>query len=87
MHKFLLNINISIPKIFDTSDVEKLILMEDFGNDRYDKIINNYDVKQLLFNAIDSLIAIQNSDKPLITESLFIVIAPDISSKRGSNST
>ena len=41
--------------------------MEDFGNDRYDKIINNFDVKQLLVNAIDSLLAIQNFDKPLKT--------------------
>ena len=68
VHKYLSNINISIPKIFETSDVEKLILMEDFGNDRYDKIINNCDVKQLLVNAIDSLIAIQNFDKPLKTD-------------------
>ena len=68
VHKYLSNINISIPKIFETSDIEKLILMEDFGNDRYDKIINNYDVKQLLVNAIDSLLAIQNFDKPLKTD-------------------
>ena len=65
VHKYLSNINISIPKILDTSDIDKLILMEDFGNDRYDKIINNYDFKQLLVNAIDSLIVIQNFDKPL----------------------
>ena len=68
VHKYLSNINISIPKIFETSDIEKLILMEDFGNDRYDKIINNYDVKQLLVNAIDSLLVIQNFDKPLKTD-------------------
>ncbi len=68
VHQYLSNINISIPKIFDTNDTEKLILMEDFGNDRYDKIITNYDVKQLLVNAIDSLIAIQRFDKPLITD-------------------
>ena len=68
VHKYLSNINISIPKIFETNDNEKLILMEDFGNDRYDKIINNYDFKQLLVNAIDSLIAIQNFDKPLKTD-------------------
>ena len=42
--------------------------MEDFGNDRYDKIITNYDVRQLLVNAIDSLIAIQHYDKPLIAD-------------------
>ena len=65
VHKYLSNINISIPKILDTSDIDKLILMEDFGDERYDKIINNYNVKQLLFNATDSLIAIQNFDKPL----------------------
>ena len=68
VHQFLSNINISIPKIFDTNDNEKLILMEDFGNDRYDKIITNYDVRQLLVNAIDSLIAIQHYDKPLIAD-------------------
>ena len=68
VHQFLSNINISIPKIFDTNDNEKLILMDDFGNDRYDKIINNYDVRQLLVNAIDSLIAIQHYDKPLIAD-------------------
>ena len=68
VHKYLSNINISIPKILDTSDFDKLILMEDFGNERYDKIINNYDLKQLLVNATDSLIAIQNFDKPLIED-------------------
>ena len=68
VHQFLSNVNISIPKIFDTNHNEKLILMEDFGNDRYDKIITNYDVRQLLVNAIDSLIAIQDYDKPLIAD-------------------
>ena len=48
VHKYLSNINISIPKIFDTNDSEKLILMEDFGNDRYDKIINKYDLSNCL---------------------------------------
>jgi len=68
VHQYLSNINISIPEIFDTNDNEKIILMEDFGNDRYDKIITNYDVRQLLVNAIDSLIAIQHYDKPLIAD-------------------
>ena len=68
VHQYLSNINISIPKIFDTNDTEKLILMEDFGNDRYDKILTNYDTKKLLVNAIDSLIAIQRYDKPLIAD-------------------
>ena len=68
VHQYLSNINISIPKIFDTNDTEKLILMEDFGNDRYDKIITNYNVKQLLVNAIDSIIAIQQFDKPLLED-------------------
>ena len=68
VHKYLSNINISIPKILDTSDIDKLILMEDFGDERYDKIINNYDFKELLVNATNSLIAIQNFDKPLIKD-------------------
>ena len=41
INKFLSTINISVPKIFDFDDSKHLILMEDFGNKRYDNIINN----------------------------------------------
>ena len=35
--------------------------MEDFGDNRYDNIINSMDLKQILLNAINSLIEIQNN--------------------------
>ena len=59
--KFLSNINISVPKIFDSDDNKNLILMEDFGDNRYDNIISSMDLKQILLNAINSLIEIQNN--------------------------
>ena len=68
VHKYLSKTKVSIPKIFETNDNDKLILMEDFGNNRYDKIINDHDVKELLLNAIRSQIKIQNSEKPTVNE-------------------
>ncbi len=67
VHKYLSNINVSVPKIFDTNENEKLILMEDFGNSRYDKIINSYDPKEILTHAIDSLIVIHQSKEPSVS--------------------
>ena len=40
--------------------------MEDFGNTRYDNIINSMNMKDLMLNSINSLIEIQNSSQ-LIT--------------------
>ncbi len=68
VHKYLSKTKVSIPKIFETNDNDKLILMEDFGNNRYDKIINDYDIKELLLNAIESQIKIQNSERPTVNE-------------------
>ena len=64
--KFLSNINISVPKIFDKDDSQKVIMMEDFGNIRYDNLINSIDPKEILLNAINSLIEIQNTQHSLI---------------------
>ena len=66
VYKFLSNINISVPKIFDTDDSKHIILMEDFGNNRYDNLINNISLKEILLNSINSLIEIQNTPQ-LIT--------------------
>ena len=66
VNKFLSTINISIPKIFDIDKSKHLILMEDFGNNRYDNIINSKDIKELMLNSINSLIEIQNTSQ-LIT--------------------
>ena len=63
INKFLSNINISVPKIFDIDDSKNLILMEDFGNERYDIIINSMDLKEILLNSINSLIEIQNTSE------------------------
>ena len=68
--KFLSNINISVPKIFDTDDNKNLILMEDFGDNRYDNIISSMDLKQILLNAINSLIEIQNNSHPISSYNL-----------------
>ena len=68
--KFLSNINISVPKIFDTDDNKNLILMEDFGDNRYDNIISSMDLKQILLNAINSLIEIQNNSNPISSYNL-----------------
>lgn len=70
VHKFLSNINISIPKIFETDISKKIIIMEDFGDSRYDKLINSIDPKEILINAINSLIEIQNTQKPIVNKFL-----------------
>jgi len=70
VHKFLSNINISIPKIFETDISKKIIIMEDFGDSRYDKLINSIDPKEILIDAINSLIEIQNTQKPIVNKFL-----------------
>ena len=66
VYNFLSNINISVPKIFDTDDSKNIIMMEDLGNNRCDNLINNVNLKEILLNAINSLIEIQNTTQ-LIT--------------------
>jgi len=66
IHNFLSMINISVPKIFDNDDSKSIIIMEDFGNIRYDKIINNTDPKEILMDAINSLIEIHKTQKSLV---------------------
>ncbi len=65
INKFLSMINISVPKIFVTDDTKSIIIMEDFGNNRYDKLINKIDPKEILIDGINSLIEIHNSQKPI----------------------
>ena len=68
INNFLSMINISVPKIFDTDDTNCVIIMEDFGNIRYDKLINSIDPKDILIDAINSLIEIQNAQKPTVNK-------------------
>ena len=70
VYDYLTTINISIPKIFDFDSSQHIIIMEDFGNIRYDKIIDSIDLKKILLNAIDSLIQIQNTKKPIVNNCL-----------------
>ena len=70
VYNFLSKINISIPKIFETDINKKIIIMEDFGDISYDKLINNIDPKDILIDAINSLIEIQNTQKPILNKFL-----------------
>ena len=70
VYNFLSKINISIPKIFETNINKKIIIMEDFGDISYDKLINNIDPKDILIDAINSLIEIQNTQKPILNKFL-----------------
>jgi len=65
VNKFLSMINISVPKIFETDDSKNIIIMEDFGDSRYDKLIKIKDSKEILIDAINSIIEIQNAKKPI----------------------
>lgn len=66
VNNFLSNINISVPKIFYSDHDKSIIIMEDFGDNRYDKLINSIDPKEILIDAVNSLIEIQNRQKPII---------------------
>ena len=70
INNFLSSINISVPKIFDADHTKSIIFMEDFGDIRYDKLINSIDLKEILINAVNSLIEIQNTQKPVINNIL-----------------
>ena len=63
IYNILINVNISIPKIYEINFDKSLILMEDFGNQRYDKIYKSWDLYDLLKSAVDSIVAMQNSLK------------------------
>ena len=68
INNFLSMINISVPNIFETDDTNCIIIMEDFGNIRYDKLINSIDPKDILIDAINSLIEIQKAQKPTVNK-------------------
>jgi len=59
VHKIISKTNISIPEIYDFDNNKKYIILEDFGELRFDKILNIYEIKYLLSIAIDSLIEIK----------------------------
>jgi len=62
VNNLIKDINISIPEIIDYDSDKFLILFEDFGEKRFDKLINNSKyTKVLLKTAIESLIVIKKS--------------------------
>ena len=61
IYDILKNINISIPKIFEVDFENHIIVTEDFGDQRFDKILNKYDINSLLDTAVESLIVLNNA--------------------------
>ena len=63
VYNLLKNINISLPSIIEKNDKELILITEDFGNLRFDKIIKKESIKDLLQYAVDTLVIIKNSIK------------------------
>ncbi len=61
IYEILKKINISIPNIYEVHLNKKLIIMEDFGDDTFNKIFNKNDIYYFLKIAVDNLITIHNS--------------------------
>jgi len=55
VHKILSNVDISIPTLIEKNDDNLIIVSEDFGNLRYDKVIKQQPIKDLLQYAADTL--------------------------------
>ena len=60
IHSYLTKINISIPKIEERYDDINILILEDFGGLRYDKILHQYKIKDLLEFAVKTLVTIKN---------------------------
>ena len=60
VYEILLKVNISIPKIYEVNQQQYKIYMQDFGNDRFNKIYNKDNLYKLLKLAVDNIIIIQN---------------------------
>ena len=56
VYSILSNINISIPKIVERNDNESILILEDLGNLRFDKILKKYSLKKLLEPAVKTLV-------------------------------
>jgi len=63
IYNILKDINVSIPKIIEKNDENLLIITEDFGSLRYDKILDKYSIFDLLHYAVDTLVEIKRSTK------------------------
>ena len=63
IYNILQKIDISIPKIIEKNDKNLIIISEDFGKLRFDKILHKEELKKLLLYAIDNLIIINKNIK------------------------
>lgn len=61
VYNILKKINISTPQVYEIHSKKKLIIMEDFGDNTFDKLIQKKNLYTLLKLAVDNLILIQNS--------------------------
>ena len=60
VHSYLSKINVSIPNIYENDDVNNILILEDFGNLRFDRILKDYPLKKLLEYAVRTLIVLKN---------------------------
>jgi len=63
IYQLLKEINVSIPKIIEKYDDDLLLISEDFGDLRFDKILKDYPLKDILNYAVETLIVLNNSIK------------------------
>ncbi|PPR46173.1 MAG: hypothetical protein CFH18_00659 [Alphaproteobacteria bacterium MarineAlpha5_Bin8] len=70
IHNYLSKINIHIPKILDQEDDKNILILEDLGDQRFDKVLNKYDIYTLLKSAVDSLILINNKEDKTFLQTL-----------------
>jgi|ETNmetMinimDraft_23_1059889.scaffolds.fasta_scaffold05492_4 hypothetical protein len=59
-HSYLSKVNVSIPKIYENDNANNILILEDFGNLRFDKILKDYPLKKLLEYAVRTLIVLKN---------------------------
>jgi len=58
VHSYLSKINISLPIIYEKNDNHNILILEDFGNLRFDKILSDYSLKDLLDSAVKTLVVL-----------------------------
>ena len=60
VHSYLSKVNVSIPNVYENDDVNNILILEDFGNLRFDRILKDYPLKKLLEYAVRTLIVLKN---------------------------
>ena len=61
VYNILKNINVSIPKIYEVHNHILIIIMEDFGKTKMDKICNKNNYYSLIKSSVECLVFIQNN--------------------------